>query len=115
MQNLYFPLACQYTLVSNNPHPGPSKSTPTLQELSSSVVARVIPKWHPLGIQLGLDPAFLQTLEITYPRDLQRRCTEMFRQWLMQPELNPSWDTLIQALNSSSVAQRDLAQELSEK
>lgn len=37
----------------------------------------------------------------------------MFRQWLMQPELNPSWETLIQALKSSNIYQMDLAQQLS--
>ena len=79
------------------------------------MVGKVTPNWYSLGVQLGLQPAFLQTLEINYPQDAQRRCNEIFRQWLMQPELNPSWDKLIQALNSSTIAQRDLAQDLSEK
>ena len=117
-QNLSRPISVCYksytNYATNIPDSGLSRS-PTMQELSSSVVARVIPNWHPLGVELGLDVTFLQTLENDYPRDSKRCCTEMFRQWLFQPELTPSWDKLIEALNSSNVAQRKLAQELSEK
>jgi len=68
--------------------------------------------WYLLGIELGLEPCFLKVLERDY-RSSQDCCMEMFRQWLMQPELNPSWETLIQALKSSNIHQMDLAQQLS--
>ena len=87
----------------------------TLAELSSNVVVRVAPNWFLLGIELSLSVDVLKMIEMDYVGQSQRCCLEMFIQWLKQPEVNPSWDKLIQALNSSSIAQRDLAQELSEK
>lgn len=86
-----------------------------MEELSSSVVARVASKWYSLGIELGLTTDFLDAVEQNYPRDSLRCCTKVFQQWLLQPEPDRSWDKLIQALNSSSIAQSNLAQELSEK
>ena len=83
-----------------------------MPELTSHVIMKVVTKWHSLGIQLGLQPELLNSIERNYSKDSQRCCVEMFKEWLVNSELEPSWSSLIEALKSDFVSRRDMACEL---
>ena len=89
-----------------------SADKPTLQELSSHVIVKAAKKWHSLGIQLGLPPECLDAIEQNHSRDSQRCCEEIFKDWLVRPQLEPSWSSLIEALESDAVSQNNVACEL---
>ena len=72
----------------------------------------VYPKWYHIGIQMGLQPATLDGIELKHPADVQRRCGEVFKEWICRSEQNPTWMTLIEILRGESVGERKLANEL---
>ena len=76
------------------------------------MIMKVEAKWYSLGIQLGLPPELLNAIEQNYSKDSQQCCVKMFHEWLVRPELKPSWSSLIEALNSEFLSQRDVACEL---
>lgn len=63
---------------------------PTLRELCSYVIVNAAKKWHSLGIQLGLPSELLDATEQNYSKDSQWCCEEIFKEWLVHPELDPS-------------------------
>ena len=83
-----------------------------MPELTSHVIMKVVTKWHSLGIQLGLPPELLNAIEQNYSKDSQRCCEQVFKDWLVRPELDPSWSVLIEALESDAVSQKRVACEL---
>ena len=76
------------------------------------MIMEVVTTWHSLGIQLGLPPKLLDAIEQDHSKNSQRCCEEIFKQWLVRPELEPSWSSLIKALESNAVSERELAHEL---
>ena len=72
----------------------------------------VHPKWHHIGIQLGLQPVTLSGIELKHPHDIQRRLDEVFCEWISRSEQNPTWLILIEALRLESIGERQLANEL---
>jgi len=99
-----------FTCPNHSYHSG----KPTLQELSSHVIVKVAKKWHSLGIQLGLPPELLNNIEQNHSKDTQRCCEEIFKEWVVRPELEPSWSSLIEALESDAVSQKSVACELNQ-
>ena len=59
---------------------------------------REVSKWHQLGIQLGLSPGLLHTIESNHPRDADRCKTEVLTWWLRNAEQR-SWDKIAEALD----------------
>ena len=59
---------------------------------------REVSKWHQLGIQLGLSPGLLHTIESNHPRDADRCKTEVLTWWLQNAEQR-SWDKIAEALD----------------
>ena len=41
-------------------------------------------------------------------------CEEIFKEWVVRPELEPSWSSLIEALESDAVSQKRVAYELNQ-
>ena len=76
------------------------------------MIVKVAKRWHSLGIQLGLPSELLDTIEHNFSKDSQRCCEEIFKEWLVRPELEPSWSMLIVALESEAVAQKYVSYEL---
>ena len=76
------------------------------------MIVKVAKRWHSLGIQLGLPPGLLDAIEHNYTRDCQRCCEEIFKEWLVRPELDPSWSMLIEVLKSEAVSQKNVSYEL---
>ena len=57
-----------------------------------------VSKWHQLGVQLGLTPGLLDTIESNYPRDAERCKTEVLTWWLQNAEQR-SWEKIAEALD----------------
>ena len=70
-------------------------ATPTLQALSNELAS--VENWHKLGVNLGLQGHQLRKLEQDYPRDSDRRKSEMLDLWLMSA-VDLTWETVAQAL-----------------
>ena len=69
------------------------------QELKSITnELKEVSKWHQLGVQLGLTPGLLDTIESNYPRDTERCKTEVLTWWLQNAEQR-SWEKIAEALD----------------
>ena len=70
-------------------------------------------KWYQLGVQLGISPATLNTIEYNCHHDAQRCMTEVISMWLRNaPEC--SWAKLAQAVEAMG-GYAVLAEELRKK
>ena len=89
------------------------KSTPRkpkLLELIQNVGSKIASKWYKLGLELKLEDSLLRSIyKEEYP---EKCCTEMFKEWLARPYLDPSWRSLVSALQSGDVSESRLAQDL---
>ena len=97
--------------------PAPSLTTvvkPSLQQLMNEVIPEIATKWYPLGIQLRLSDKQLDEIEHNHPRNCSRCCTEMFKRWLSQDADTVSWTTLVAALRTKAVNEKNLAKNLEE-
>ena len=75
----------------------------------------VMAKWFSIGVQLGIDPAKLQEIEINY-RTADRCFSEVISFWLKGNTPVPvSWLSLVDVLQSPFVSEKGLAGRLSEK
>ena len=104
----------QYTISANaNAAKSPEKRHRcTLDELDRSVIPKVAPKWFQLGRYLRLDRELLCGIKSDNSDDIAK-CRDMFTEWLVRPELQPSWEKLIEALKSDVVSELQLAAEVS--
>ena len=75
----------------------------------NSELVSVAPKWMDLGLSLGLDQLVLDSLESTYPRDVNRCLTETLARWLQQVRAARSWRAITLALIVPSINRIDLA------
>ena len=75
-------------------------STPlAVKEIQNELREMTAAKWYQLGVQLGISPATLSTIEIDHPHDAQRCMTEVINRWLRNaPEY--SWAKLAQAVEA---------------
>ena len=63
-----------------------------------TIALKEVSKWHQLGIQLGLTPGLLNTIERNHPHDAERCKTEVLTWWLQNAE-ERSWEKIAEALN----------------
>ena len=70
-------------------------ATPTLQALSNELAS--VENWHKLGVNLGLQGHQLRQLEQDYPRDSDRRMSEML-DLCLKSAVDLNWETIAQAL-----------------
>ena len=78
----------------------PVASTPlTVKDIYIELKEMTAAEWYRLGIQLGIRPDTLSTIEYNYPRDAQRCMTEVILWWLQNaPEC--SWAKLAEAVEA---------------
>ena len=78
----------------------PVASTPlTLKDIQNELKEMTAAKWYQLGVQLGIPPATLSTIQFDHPRDAQRCMTEVISWWLRNsPEC--SWAKLAEAVEA---------------
>ena len=75
-------------------------STPlTVKEIQNELNEMTAEKWYQLGVQLGISPATLSTIESDYPRDAQRCMTEVIIRWLRNAPEFP-WAKLAEAVEA---------------
>ena len=71
-------------------------------------------KWYSLGVQLQISNGTLKRIELEN-RQMSNCLLEMLTVWLQCTNPLPTWDILTEALESPSVGERLLAQQLSGK
>ena len=69
-------------------------------------------KYYDLGIELGLDPDYLNTL--TSKSD-EENLRELLVRWLSGVDPEPTWEALCEALRNPAIKQELLAEEIEEK
>ena len=75
----------------------------------------VMAKWFPIGVQLGIDQAKLQEIEINY-RTADRCFSEVINFWLKgNTPVAVCWKSLVEVLESPFVNEKGLARGLREK
>ena len=74
------------------------KSAPNIRLLTKELK---VARWQTLGIQLGMTEDEIREIEQDHPGDTARRRTAMLDKWLRKEE-NPSWVSIIEALESMS-------------
>ena len=78
----------------------PVASTPlTVKDIYHELKEMTAARWHQLGVQLGIRPGTLSTIEHSYPHDPQRCMTEVIMWWLQNaPEC--SWAKLAEPVEA---------------
>ena len=71
-------------------------------------------KWYSLGVQLEISVGTLKRIELEN-RQITKCLLEMLTVWLQRTNPSPTWSVLIEALESSPVDERFLAQQLRDK
>ena len=77
-------------------------------------VASVSHKWYNVGLQLGLPSGTLETIKYQYS-DAPTCMREMLIHWLKGTDPPPTWEALADALESRTVDEAQLAQQLRSK
>ena len=93
-----------YFLFSDDP----LQKSPELKELMNRVAAKTQDKWFQVGIQLNIDLATLNAYK-TQSSDPMRCYTSVFAEWKRAGELPYTWATIIEALESAAVSEKDTA------
>ena len=65
--------------------------------------------WFSFGLALGVSYSTLKTIEADNPRDTHQCRTEMLTAWLKRADIETSWRTLAQALDSPLVGKAEIA------
>ena len=73
----------------------PLLCTSLLNELLPSEVATI---WEQIGVILGVDDDFLETMKINHPDDCKACFMEVLKEWMKQINPPPSWLTIISAI-----------------
>ena len=89
-------------------------ATPELRDLLGALQHKVACKWKTLGVFLKIPTGRLDTIEADY-HNTQDRLQEMLKVWLKQVQPPPTWVSIINALDSDSLEEQQLAKELREK
>ena len=71
-------------------------------------------KWFSLGVQLDVPMETLQHIEMEHKK-VDRFLLEMLTVWLKQTNPPPTWNILIETLESPSIGEKLLAQQLKDK
>ena len=70
-------------------------------------------RWFSLGLQLGIHPGTLNTIEHQYQRDPDKCLLKLLIEWLKSGEA--SWEKLISALTNKTLGETNIAGKLEEK
>ena len=72
----------------------------------------IVYKWEEIGAELGVSFGELKTIEANVGNNMQKRLREVLATWLHGNAKPATWKTLIDALNSPAVKEKDLAAEI---
>ena len=82
-----------------------------LNILTEQVVPNMATKWFEMGLQLGVNPKDLKTIQHD-AKNSKAACIEMFTEWLGNANTEKSWEKVLNALRSRSVGENTLAKNL---
>lgn len=88
---------------------------PELSDFMNEVASKIPTKWKQLGIQLRLDVSDLERIEAGLPYGMQQCDTafiEMFTRWKKARPSAFAWGTLITALETPALSEKQVANEL---
>ena len=77
-----------------------------------SALYQVRAKWRNIGIELEIDFGTLDDIEKSYRTDNNECLSRMLEHWLKQANPRPSWDAIVEALESSPVGEGCLAKDI---
>ena len=90
---------------------GPESGVPLdIKHLTDLVVPNMATKWFEMGLQLGVNPKELTTIQHD-AKNSKEACIMMFMEWLGNTN-NPSWQKVLDALCARSVRESTLAKNL---
>ena len=76
---------------------------PTIKDLALYVVPLYAADWREIGLALGLSNALLRIIKADHPISVRDCCTAIFKEWLQRSN-DPSWEMVLNAINSLSVS-----------
>jgi len=88
-----------------------STDPPTLPDLIEHVGSSCSTKWYYLGLRLGVNTHTLDQIEEDCQRKSNEACRKMLQAWLREKR-SGTWNDVISALNSRSVNEGGVAEEL---
>ena len=69
-------------------------------------------KWYNLGLELGLRPPTLDSIKTNYSGDPSQCFCQVLKEWLKGVNPLPTWQAMVNALKSHTVAHYHLAQQI---
>ena len=69
-------------------------------------------RWYNLGLELGLDPGTLDSIQQTNHHVTDDCFRATLKKWLCSPDLHPSWSSLARSLRAPPVGLRHLTEKL---
>jgi len=69
-------------------------------------------KWYNLGLELGQRASTLDCIDVKYRSDPSTCFRQVLKLWLNGVDPSPTWQAMVKALNSSTVAKYQLAKEI---
>ena len=80
-----------------------------------SALFSVRAKWRNIGIELEIDIGTLDSIEKSFHFDHTECLSRMLENWVKQTDPPPSWDALVEALESGPVGEGHLAEQIEQK
>ena len=89
-------------------------SEPELSDLMEEIAAKIPGKWRDVGLRLELEPGVLDGIALISPGDINHCYSNVFTRWKnLNSTTNPyTWSTVVQALESETVAEKLLASKI---
>ena len=72
-------------------------------------------KWRNIGIELDIDIGTLDSIEKSFHFDHTECLSRMLESWLKQTDPPPSWDAIVEALESGPIGEGHLAEQIKQK
>ena len=69
-------------------------------------------KWYNLGLELGLRPPTLDSIDAKYNSDPSQCFRQVLKEWLNGVNPPPTWQAMVNALKSPTVSQYKLAEQI---
>lgn len=93
-------------------YPAGLDSEPELSDLMNEVAAKIPSKWRDMGMQLGLDEGRLDAVALISSGNTNHCFSNVFTLWKNQTRHPYTWLVAVQALQSASVQENRLAEEI---
>lgn len=98
-------------------HPTPTQKILTEKDLPDVLKALrdARGKWKEIGLVLGIPITDLNTIEMESDNKVDKCLENMITIWLKRRSLNPSWQSLIEALKEPTVGEEGVADDIEKK